>query len=75
MGLAHAAMIGWPRYFDPLTGRPCPPELVLDRLSAGITAHRPGLRALRPAAVFRERLGPVWPSDHYPVVVDVTFGD
>lgn len=35
----------------------------------------PGLRALRPAAVFRERLGPVWPSDHYPVVVDVTFGD
>ena len=60
MGLAHAALIGWPRYFDPLTGRPCPPELVLDRLSAGITAHRPGLRALAKLQGAFASAAPLW---------------
>lgn len=32
IGLAHASLIGAPRYFDPVTRRVCPPEVVLDRL-------------------------------------------
>ena len=34
-GLAHAALIGYPRYFDPKTGRPCPAEVVVERLQTG----------------------------------------
>ncbi|PWG17166.1 capsular polysaccharide biosynthesis protein [Salibaculum griseiflavum] len=33
--LAHAALIGYPRYFDPVTGLACPVEVVVDRLSEG----------------------------------------
>ncbi|WP_248298209.1 capsular polysaccharide biosynthesis protein [Tabrizicola sp. YIM 78059] len=33
--LAHAALIAYPRYWDPVSRRPCPPEVVLDRLAAG----------------------------------------
>lgn len=33
--LAHAALISYPRYFDPVTRRPCPPELAVDRLING----------------------------------------
>jgi capsular polysaccharide export protein len=33
--LAHAALIAYPRYWDPVSRRPCPPEVVLDRLSDG----------------------------------------
>ena len=44
-GLVHAVLIGYPRYLDPVTGRPCPVEVVLDRLEAGAPS-RPGL-ALR----------------------------
>ncbi len=33
--LAHAALITYPRYFDPVTRRPCPPEVALDRLING----------------------------------------
>lgn len=33
--LAHAALIAYPRYFDPVSRRPCPAEVVLDRLTAG----------------------------------------
>ena len=39
--LAHAALIAYPRYFDPVTGTPCPPEVVVDRLSNG-ALPRPG---------------------------------
>lgn len=39
--LAHAALIGYPRYWDPVSRRPCPPEVILDRLSSG-TLPRPG---------------------------------
>ncbi len=31
----HAALIAYPRYFDPLSRRPCPPEVALERLSQG----------------------------------------
>jgi capsular polysaccharide export protein len=45
--LAHAALIAYPRYHDPLTGLPCPPEVALDRLADGAGLRgRPGLRAL-----------------------------
>lgn len=40
-GLAHAALIDYPRYFDPLTGLPCPVEVALDRLASG-ALPRPG---------------------------------
>ncbi len=39
--LVHAALIAYPRYFDPLTRRPCPPEVILDRLATG-AIPRPG---------------------------------
>ncbi len=34
-GLAHAALIDYPRYLDPVTGTPCPVEVALDRLANG----------------------------------------
>lgn len=37
--LAHAALIAYPRYWDPVSQRPCPPEVALDRLSLGAIPH------------------------------------
>lgn len=34
-GLVHAALIDYPRYFDPVTKTPCPVEVIVDRLAAG----------------------------------------
>ena len=34
-GLAHAALIDYPRYFDPITRLPCPVETVVERLATG----------------------------------------
>ena len=34
-GLVHAALIDYPRYRDPLTGLPCPVEVIVERLSKG----------------------------------------
>jgi capsular polysaccharide export protein len=39
--LAHAALIAYPRYMDPVTRRPCPPETAILRLAAG-GPTRPG---------------------------------
>lgn len=33
--LVHAALIAYPRYLDPVSRRPCPPEVALERLSGG----------------------------------------
>jgi capsular polysaccharide export protein len=45
--LAHATLIAYPRYHDPVTGLPCPPEVALDRLASGDGQRgKPGLRAL-----------------------------
>ncbi|MBK5933198.1 capsular polysaccharide export protein [Rhodovulum imhoffii] len=33
--LVHAALIDYPRYRDPVTGRPCPVEVVAERLALG----------------------------------------
>lgn len=35
IGLAHAALIAYPRYWDPVSRRACPPEVALDRLADG----------------------------------------
>ncbi|MDD8022417.1 MAG: capsular polysaccharide biosynthesis protein [Paracoccaceae bacterium] len=39
--LVHAALIAYPRYFDPVSGQPCPAEVVLERLAKG-PLPRPG---------------------------------
>ncbi len=45
--LAHAALIAYPRYHDPLTGQPCSPEVALERLASGVGLRpRPTLRTL-----------------------------
>ncbi len=52
--LAHACLIGYPRYVDPVTGDPCPVEVALDRLSDTTPAQSPrnkllaGLQRLLP---------------------------
>jgi len=33
--LTHAALIAYPRYWDPVTGDPCPVEVVLERFAKG----------------------------------------
>lgn len=33
--LVHAVLIDYPRYFDPVTGGPCPVEVIVDRLASG----------------------------------------
>ncbi|WP_232796499.1 capsular polysaccharide biosynthesis protein [Roseovarius salinarum] len=38
-GLVHAALIDYPRYFDPVTHRPCPVEVAVDRLATGQIPH------------------------------------
>ena len=37
--LIHAALIGYPRYYDPVSRRPCPPEVVSARLASGEVPH------------------------------------
>jgi len=43
--VAHAALIAYPRYHDPVARRPCPAEVVVERLATGTVPH-PG-RSLR----------------------------
>lgn len=40
LGLAHAVLIDYPRYFDPLTQRACPVEVIVDRISQGHLPER-----------------------------------
>ncbi|SLN30833.1 Capsule polysaccharide biosynthesis protein [Pseudoruegeria aquimaris] len=40
-GLVHATLIDYPRYRDPVTGLPCPPEVIVERLKSG-AVPRPG---------------------------------
>ncbi|MDQ1898861.1 capsular polysaccharide biosynthesis protein [Paracoccus sp. WLY502] len=44
--LVHACLIAYPRYRDPVTGLPCPVEVAVDRLRAGISPRPPALRLL-----------------------------
>ncbi|MEO0485222.1 MAG: capsular polysaccharide biosynthesis protein [Pseudomonadota bacterium] len=34
-GLTHATLIDYPRYLDPVTRQPCPPEVAVERLAEG----------------------------------------
>lgn len=52
--LAHAALIAYPRYWDPVSRRACPPEVALDRLASGALPH-PG-RANRLLSKLQGRL-------------------
>ncbi|OZA00721.1 MAG: hypothetical protein B7Y02_18255 [Rhodobacterales bacterium 17-64-5] len=59
--LTHAALIAYPRYWDPVTRRPCPPEVALERLAAstlprGVT----GLRLLAKAQGHLAGLAHLW---------------
>ncbi len=47
--LVHAALIDYPRYFDPVTRQACPIEVALDRLAAGHVTRPDGLRVLAKA--------------------------
>ncbi|MCI5112513.1 MAG: capsular polysaccharide biosynthesis protein [Marivita sp.] len=47
--LVHAALIDYPRYFDPVTRQACPIEVVLDRLRDGAAPQGTGLRLLSKA--------------------------
>jgi len=38
-GLVHAALVDYPRYFDPKTNRPCSVEVVMERLATGDIPH------------------------------------
>jgi capsular polysaccharide export protein len=49
-GLVHASLIAYPRYHDPVTGLPCPPEVAVDRLADGpLPRGGPALRLLAKA--------------------------
>jgi capsular polysaccharide export protein len=37
--LVHATLIDYPRYFDPVTGQPCPVEITVERLALGKTTQ------------------------------------
>ena len=52
--LVHAALIAYPRYWDPVSRRPCPVEVALDRLASGDIPH-PG-RANRLLSKLQGRL-------------------
>lgn len=41
-GLVHAALIGYPLYWDPVSGMPCRAETLVERLAAGASLGRRG---------------------------------
>jgi capsular polysaccharide export protein len=54
--LVHAALIGYPRYLDPVSGLPCPVEVVIERLAQGnVPPQRPMLRLLSLLQLARRR--------------------
>ncbi len=58
--LAHAALIDYPRYFDPVTGQACPIEVVLDRLRDGDVPRAQGLRLLAKAQGLLASYASLW---------------
>ncbi|MEE9452867.1 MAG: capsular polysaccharide biosynthesis protein [Paracoccaceae bacterium] len=45
-GLIHATLIDYPRYMDPVSGLPCTPEVMVERLAQKATKSKPMLRVL-----------------------------
>jgi len=58
-GLVHAALIDYPRYRDPLSGLPCPVEVVAERLADG-TVPRAGAATRLLAKVQGALAGHAW---------------
>ncbi len=55
--LVHAALIAYPRYRDPVTGLPCPPEVIVERLAdPRMAPHGRGVRLLGGAVRLRAHL-------------------
>ena len=44
--LVHATLIAYPRYWDPVSRRPCPPEVAAERLASGDIPHPGALNRL-----------------------------
>ena len=63
--LAHAALIGYPRYLDPVTGDPCPAEIAVARLAGGRGGPGgPGLRVLAVAQGLLAGRAHLWRRRH-----------
>ncbi|MCC7321857.1 MAG: capsular polysaccharide biosynthesis protein [Rubellimicrobium sp.] len=61
IALAHAVLIAYPRYSDPQTGLPCPPEVALERLASGQPPRRgPANRLLAKLQGAFSGLAPLW---------------
>ena len=48
--LVAATLLLYPRYLDPVTALPCPPEVLVERILAGVRRRNPVLVGLRRAA-------------------------
>ncbi|GGE28917.1 capsular polysaccharide biosynthesis protein [Primorskyibacter flagellatus] len=60
-GLAHAALIDYPRYFDPVTRQACSVETAVRRLAAAeVSRGGPGLRLLAKAQGLAAGMSWVW---------------
>ncbi|CAN5318174.1 hypothetical protein BH09PSE3_BH09PSE3_28180 [soil metagenome] len=49
--LVAAALLLYPRYLDPVTGLPCPPEVLIERIAAGFSTKS------GPLVIMRQQLG------------------
>ena len=60
-GLAHAALIDYPRYFDPVTRQACSVETAVRRLAAAeVSRGGPGLRLLAKAQGLAAGMSWIW---------------
>ena len=59
-GLVHATLIDYPRYIDPVSQLPCPPELAVTRLAAGEGYHRPFLKPLSKLQSWFSGFASIW---------------
>ena len=60
-GVAHAVLIGYPRYFDPVTRSVCSPEVAVERLAKGeIPLPGPGNRVLSKLQGLFASYAPLW---------------
>ena len=59
--LVHAALIDYPRYFDPITRQACPPEVIVDRIENNdLPRHRLGNRLLAKAQGLMSGYAHLW---------------
>ncbi len=59
--MAHAVLIDYPRYFDPVTSLPCPAEVVVERLQTGdVPSPGRGNRILSKLQGWFASFAPLW---------------